>query len=116
MVALSVVFQWVLVAVRGVSQAPRAPWCSPGDCVYAFQLPKKNQISLYLVSQSCMQVKLCASARGETQPNNWTLHCIATFPNVKTLNKFHALYTFKKTIQFQFSEVFAQYKSKIASY
>lgn len=57
-----------------------------------------------------MKVKLCASARGVTQPNHWILHCIATFANVKTLNKFHALYKFKKTTQFQFFEVIAQYK------
>lgn len=60
-----------------------------------------------------MKVKRCeltASARGTTQPNHWTLHCIATFANVKTLNEFHALYKFKKTSRFQFSEVFSQYK------
>lgn len=61
-----------------------------------------------------MKVKrfeLTASARGVTQPNHWTLHCLAMFANVKTLNKFHALYKFKKnTTRFQFPEVFAQYK------
>lgn len=63
-----------------------------------------------------MKVKLCASARGVTQPNHWTLHCIATFPNVKTLNKFHALYTFKKQVGFSFLKCLLNIKSKIASW
>lgn len=66
-----------------------------------------------------MKVERCeltASARGVTQPNHWTLHCLATFANVKTLNKFHALYKFKKTqLGFSFLKCLLNIKSKIAS-
>lgn len=66
-----------------------------------------------------MKVKrfeLTASARGVTQPNHWTLHCLATFANVKTLKKFHALNKLKKKLGFSFLKCLLNIKSRIASW